>query len=98
VFVVTRRMLRYAPRFHRIFFLKKAKKKFQKKILKIFREIFFSIFFVYRGFTANLGCACENLGGLGPLILKELDPAQTIVNPKLKFIYRSADSKTGFHY
>jgi hypothetical protein len=30
VFVVTRRMLRYAPRFHRIFFLK-SKKKIPKK-------------------------------------------------------------------
>jgi hypothetical protein len=26
--------------------------------------------------------------GLGPLVLEEIDPAQTVVNPKLKFIYR----------
>jgi hypothetical protein len=73
-------MLRYAPRFHKKF----TKKHLRKKILKNFREIFF---FGYRGFTANLGYACKNLGGLGPLVWEEIDPAQTVVNPK--FIYKS---------
>jgi hypothetical protein len=27
--------------------------------------------------------------GLGPLVWEEIDPAQTVVNPNLKFIYRS---------
>jgi hypothetical protein len=44
------------------------------------------IFFVYRGFTANLGYACENLGGLGPLVGEEIDPAQTVVNPDIEHI------------
>jgi hypothetical protein len=44
------------------------KKKFKKKNSEIFREIFFSKFFGYRCSTANLGHACKNLGGLGPLI------------------------------
>jgi hypothetical protein len=41
---------------------------FMEKIQKIFREIFFQFFFGYRGSTANLGYACKNLGGLGPLV------------------------------
>jgi hypothetical protein len=48
----------------------------------------------YRGFTANLGYACENLGGLGPLVWEEIDPAQTVHKPKLKFIYRFVRSTT----
>jgi hypothetical protein len=82
-------MLRYAPRFHK----KNSKKNHQisfcqkkiskKKIQKIFREL---KKIGYRGFTANLGYACENLGGLGPLVWEEMDPAQTVHKPKLKFI------------
>jgi hypothetical protein len=56
--------------------------------LRKFSVNFFLIFFGYRGSTANLGHACKNLGGLGLLVWEEIDPAQTVVNPKLKLIYR----------
>jgi hypothetical protein len=90
VFWITGRKLRYA--FSWTNFVKKiAKKTFKKnispkniskkKFQKIFREFVFQIFFGYRGPTQNVGC-------LGPLVLKEIDPAQTVVNPILKFIYR----------
>jgi hypothetical protein len=55
----TRRMLRYASRFHG--------KKFRKQIQKIFRD-FFSNFFGDLSSTANLRYACKNFGGLGPLV------------------------------
>jgi hypothetical protein len=34
------------------------------------------------------GYACKKFRGLGPLVWEEIDPAQTVVNPKLKFLYR----------
>jgi hypothetical protein len=55
----TRRMLRYAPRFHE----KNRGKKIEKKNQS---------FFGYRGSTANLGYACKNLGCLGPLVWEEI--------------------------
>jgi hypothetical protein len=71
----TRRMLRYAPRFHRKKFEKKiAKKNFRKFSVKFF----FLIFFGYPGSTANLGYACEHLGGLGTLVWEEIENAQTV--------------------
>jgi hypothetical protein len=50
------------------------KKVKKKKKSEIFRDFFF-IFFGDRGSAANLGYACKNLG--------------RVVNPKLKFIFRS---------
>jgi ankyrin repeat protein len=35
-----------------------------------------------------MGNACKKIGGLGPLVWEEIDPAQTVVNLKLKFMYR----------
>jgi hypothetical protein len=35
----------------------------------------------YRGSAANLGYACENLGGQGPLVWEEKEYKQTVVNP-----------------
>jgi hypothetical protein len=55
-------------------------KKIQKKIPEIFHEFFLNFLLGYRGSVANLGYACKNLGGLGPLIWEEIDPAQTVVN------------------
>jgi hypothetical protein len=54
-------MLRYAARF-----LKNCKN-FKKKF-EIICEIFFSNFFGNQHSTSNLGSACKNLGGLGPLV------------------------------
>jgi hypothetical protein len=34
----------------------------------MFRENFLNVFFGYRCSAANLGYACKNLGGLGPLV------------------------------
>jgi hypothetical protein len=54
-------------------------KKFQKTISRKFCMNFvFQIFFGYRGSTANLGYACENLGGLGPLVLEKIKNGQFI--------------------
>jgi hypothetical protein len=36
--------------------------------------------------------ACEHLGGLGPLVWEEIENAQTVHKPKLKFIYRYIDN------
>jgi hypothetical protein len=53
------------------------------------KKLFYLMFFFgYRGSAANLGYACKHLGGLGPQVWEEIDPAQTVVNPKLEFIYR----------
>jgi hypothetical protein len=60
--------------------------KIQKKNL-IFREKIFEFFFGYQRSTSYLGYACDNLGDLGPLVWEEIENAQTVVNPKLKFIY-----------
>jgi hypothetical protein len=74
----------------RVLMDKFCKKNRQKKIQFFFSgnvlRNFFLIFFGYRGFTANLGYACKNLGCLGPLVLEEIDFARTVVNPKLKYI------------
>jgi hypothetical protein len=72
-------MLCYAARFH-----KKFKKKIQKKNSKFFFKNNFKNkfqnkkksnflkkncdFFCYLSSAANLGYACKNLGGLGPLV------------------------------
>jgi hypothetical protein len=75
-------MLRYAPRFH---FVKKwPKKNSLKKFQKIFREIFFQVFLAI---VVPQPIWSMPAGHLGPLVLGEIDPAQTVVNPKLKFIY-----------
>jgi hypothetical protein len=64
-------MLRYAPRFHRNILKKNRQKifntkKFTKKnFRKISVKFFFQIFVGYPGSTANLGYACEKLGGGG---------------------------------
>jgi hypothetical protein len=57
-----------------------TKKIHKKKIQKIFREFFFQIFVGYPGSTANLGCACEKFGSLGPLVWEEIENAQTVHN------------------
>jgi hypothetical protein len=50
-------------------FQKNLKKKFEKKFdLIFFVKCFFSNFFGNLHSTSNLGSACENLGGLGPLV------------------------------
>jgi hypothetical protein len=91
-------MLRYAPRFHRKKLEKNRQKKIkQKKIYKkffykIFREFFFQIFFGYHGSTSNLEHACENLGGLGPLVWEEIENEQTVHKGLTKLLYRLADS------
>jgi hypothetical protein len=71
----------------------KFKKKFQKKISQKISENFlwnfcFQIFLGYHGSTSNLEHACKNLGGLGPLVWEEIENAQTVHKPKLKFMYR----------
>jgi hypothetical protein len=87
-------MLRYAPRFHRKNLEKNRqknlnKKKFHKKnFYKIFREFFFQIFFGYHGSTSNLEHACENLGGLGPLVWEEIESVQTVHKGLAKLLYR----------
>jgi hypothetical protein len=61
---------------------------FKKKILKIFREIVFQFFFGYHGSTSNLEYACENLGGLGPLVWEEIENEQTVHKGLAKLLYR----------
>jgi hypothetical protein len=53
-------------------------------------KFFFQIFLSYYGSTSNLEHACENLGGLGPLVWEEIENAETV----LKFIYRSLKLNT----
>jgi hypothetical protein len=94
----TRRMLRYAPRFHRKNFEKNRQKKFnqkkfdqkkfQKKIRKFSVKIFFQLFFPYHGSTSNLEHACENLGELGPLVWEEIENVQTVHRGLAKLLYR----------
>jgi hypothetical protein len=91
--LMTRRMLRYAPRFHRKNLEKNRQKIFNqkifhKKIQKIFREFFFQIFFGYHGSTSNLEHACENLGSLGPLVWEEIENEQTVHKGLAKLLYR----------
>jgi hypothetical protein len=62
-------------------------KKIQKKIQNIFREILFLIFFGYHGSTFNLEDACENLGGLGPLVWEEIENEQTVHRGLAKLLY-----------
>jgi hypothetical protein len=52
-------------------------------------KFFFQIFLGYHSSTSNLEHACENLGVLGPrpLVCEEIENAQTVHKPKLKFIY-----------
>jgi hypothetical protein len=58
----------------------------KKNFRKISVKFFFLIFLSYHGSTSNLEHAGENLGGLGPLVWEEIDNAQTVHKPKLKFI------------
>jgi hypothetical protein len=44
--------------------------------------------FGYRGSATDLGCACKKLGALGPMVWEEIENPQTVVNSKVKFIYR----------
>jgi hypothetical protein len=50
---------------------------FREKIRKFSLKLFFPNYFWYQRSAANLGYACENLGGLGPLVLEEIENAQT---------------------
>jgi hypothetical protein len=88
--VITRRMLRYAPRFHRKNLKNISPKKIsQKNFTKFFvNNFFFKHFFGYSGSTANLGYACKNLGGLGPLVWEEIEFAQTVHKGLAKLLYR----------
>jgi hypothetical protein len=57
--------------------------------MKIFREIFFfQTFLGYHGSTSNLEHACENLGGLGPLVWEEIENEQTVHKGLAKLLYR----------
>jgi hypothetical protein len=49
---------------------------------------FYSTAFGYRGSATDLGCACKKLGALGPMVWEEIENPQTVVNSKVKFIYR----------
>jgi hypothetical protein len=82
----TCQMLRYAPRFHGKYLLKKSPKKNSLN----FSWIFFSIFFlpIVAGFTANLGCAFDKFWGLGPLVWEEIENGQTVVKGLAKVLYR----------
>jgi hypothetical protein len=60
----------------------------KKKIQKNFREILFLIFFGYHGSTFNLEYACENLGGLGPLVWEEIENVLTVHKGLAKLLYR----------
>jgi hypothetical protein len=63
----------------RVFIEKNLKKKIAKKNFRKFSvKFFFLIFFGYPGSTANLGYACEHLGGLGTLVWEEIENAQTV--------------------
>jgi hypothetical protein len=79
----TRRMLRYAPRFHgknpkkfpknvlNIIFKKKPNKISKKKIPKKKFQFFFpkiQKLLCLNSYACNRGSACENLGGVGPLV------------------------------
>jgi hypothetical protein len=72
IIINTRRMLRYAPRFHEKFppkkFSKKifTKKNFKKKILKISVNFFFKFFFVPTAFYVQFGVCLQKFGGSRP--------------------------------
>jgi hypothetical protein len=51
-------------------------------------NFFFQIFFGYHGSTSNLEHACENLGGLGPLVWEEIENEQTVHKGLAKLLYR----------
>jgi hypothetical protein len=51
-------------------------------------KFFFQIFFGYHGSTSNLEHACENLGGLGPLVWEEIENEQTVHKGLAKLLYR----------
>jgi hypothetical protein len=55
-------------------------------------KFLFLIFFGYHGSTSNLehACenACENLGGLGPLVWEEIENVQTVHRGLAKLLYR----------
>jgi hypothetical protein len=62
-----------APHFHRKIHEKNIKKKFRKHSVKLF-----FIFLCLQPSAANLESACQNLGGLGPLVWEEIDTKQTV--------------------
>jgi hypothetical protein len=49
---------------------------------------FFRIFFGYCGSMSTLEHACENLGGLGPLVWEEIENGQTVHKGLAKLLYR----------
>jgi hypothetical protein len=66
--------------------MKKNPKKISKK-----KSFFFSNNqkkICLNSYACTRGSACEKLGGLGLLVLEEIENAQTVHKPKLKFIYR----------
>jgi hypothetical protein len=65
---------------------KKIQNKFPKFLLNIISKK--NIYICLNSYACNRGSACEKLGGLGPLVLEEIENAQTVHKPKLKFIYR----------
>jgi hypothetical protein len=71
-----------------------TKKKFKFFFQKMFREFLKKNFFGYRVSTANFGYVCKHLGCLGPLVLEEIYPAQTVVNPKIYILMCPDDTAT----
>jgi hypothetical protein len=67
---------------------KNFQKKFPKKYMKVFRDSFFHFFWLSTFRSQFGGYDLIYLGGLGPLVWEEIENAQTVHKPKLKFIYR----------
>jgi hypothetical protein len=64
----------------------KNPKKIQKKIQKILKLL------CLNSYTCNRGSACENFGGLGPLVWEDIENAQTLHKGLAKLLYRSPRS------
>jgi hypothetical protein len=89
--MITRWLLRYAPRFHGKKSLKNSPKKFQKKIPNIFfqkKNPKLQKLLCLNSYAYNGGSACEKLGGLGTLVKEEIENAQTVHKGLAKLLYR----------
>jgi hypothetical protein len=67
------------------------KKNSNKKFQKFSVNFFFQFLFGYRGSAANLGYACKKFWG--PIVWEEIETAQTVVNPKVKFMQKFGCSR-----
>jgi hypothetical protein len=85
---ITRRMLRYAPRFHKKNLEKNRKKNFTIFFL-IFRKMFFFKFYLAITVPHQIWSMPAKIwGGLGPLVWEEIENEQTVHKGLAKLLYR----------